>query len=561
MPYFYLNKKKIKYKEGQTILERAKEEGIEIPNLCHNPEFKARAVCRVCVVEIESYPKLMTACSTKVEPGMRVKTDSAKVRRARNLNLQLIFASHKEECANCLLLYNCPLLKYAKKYKLSLARFKDRKNERKVYNLDKAVEIDGRQCIDCGICLEVCKLGQKIDCLEFRNKGVNQELRPKKHNNCIYCGQCALHCPVFAAQEQQNWSQVEALLKNKQNKILIAQIAPSVRASLSEAFNLESGKFGIDLISASLSKLGFDYVFDVNFGADITTLVEAKELLERLGDKKAKLPMFTSCCPAWVAYVEKIRPDLRSYLTTSRSPQMHNAALIKSYFAKNKKINPKKIVLVSIMPCTAKKFERNRKEFRGLVEHVLTVRELAFLLKKNKINPINLKANKIDSLMSDFSGAAAIFGASGGVMESALRSANYSLECSADKKSCLARIDFKEVRGVKGLREARVKVGKSFLNVAIVSGIANIDYVLANLNKYHYIEVMACPGGCIGGGGQIIPTNLEIIKKRAQSLYNIDTKLKLRRADDNTLAKKAIKWLEDNKLDHKLLHTKYYKRK
>jgi len=553
MPYFYLNNKKILYKEGQTILEKAKEEGIEIPHLCHNPEFKSKATCRVCVVEIVGQLKLVTACSTKIKSGMRVKTDSSKVKRVRNLNLQLVFASHKEECSDCLLLYNCPLLQYAKKYKLSLARFKDRKNQRKKYNFNQAVEVDASQCIDCGLCVEVCQMGQKIDCLEFKNKGVNQELRPKKKNQCIYCGQCALHCPVFAAQERQNWPAVSKLLDNKQknkDKILIAQIAPSIRASLSEAFGLKSGKFSIDLISAALYQLGFDYVFDVNFGADITTLVEAQELLERLADKKAKLPMFTSCCPAWVAYVEKIRPDLIPYLTSSRSPQMHNAALIKTYFAKENNINPKKIELISIMPCTAKKFERNRKEFKGLVEHVLTVRELAFLLKKSNINPLKLKARKTKNIMSDFSGAAAIFGASGGVMESALRSANYSLKSKT-------RIDFKSVRGVKGLREAEVKVGKSNLKVAIVSGIGNIDYVLANLDKYHYIEVMACPGGCIGGGGQIIPTNLKIIQERAQSLYNIDTKHKLRRANENLLAKQAI----DNKLDHKLLHTKYYKRK
>ncbi len=557
MAHFYLNNKKTFFKKGETILDRAKKEGVKIPHLCHNPEFKSRAVCRVCVVEISGQPKLVTACSTKIETGMRVKTNSPKVIRARNLNLQLIFASHREECADCLLLYNCPLLKYAKDYKLSIARFKDRKNIRKKYNFDKAIEIDASQCIDCGICVDVCKMGQKIDCLEFKNKGLKQELKPKKNNKCIYCGQCTLHCPVFAAQEQQKWPELERVLKDKQDKILIAQIAPSIRASLSESFNLGSGKFSLDLIRASLSQLGFDYVFDVNFGADITTLVEAQELIERLKDKEAKLPMFSSCCPAWVVYVEKIRPDLRPYLTTSRSPQMHNAALIKSYFAEKNKIDSKKIVLVSIMPCTAKKFERNRKEFKGLVDHVLTVREFAFLLKKNKINPSELKAERVNDIMSDSSGAAAIFGASGGVMESALRSAHHSLKSGKS----LAKIDFKELRGIKGLREAKVKLGKKNLNIAIVSGIANLDFVLANLDKYHYIEVMACPGGCVGGGGQIIPTNLEIIKKRTQSLYSLDKKLKKRRADDNILAKKAIKWLEDNNLDHKLLHTKYYKRK
>lgn len=561
MPYFYLNNKKTLFKDGETILQRAKLEGVKIPNLCYNKEFKSRSSCRVCVVEVVGQTKLQTACSTKIEANMKVKTNSLKVKRARNTNLQLIFASHMEECANCLLVYDCPLLKYSKKYKLSLFRFKDRKNSRKIHYFDKAVEIDGRQCIDCGTCVDVCRSGQKIDCLEFKNKGISQELTAKKDNKCIYCGQCALHCPVFSAQEKQNWPKLKKLLDDKQDKILIAQIAPSIRASLSEAYNLDSGKFSIKQIKAALYKLGFDQVFDVNFGADITTLVEAQELLERLSSKKAKLPMFTSCCPAWVAYVEKIKPELIPYLTSSRSPQMHNAALIKSYYAKKYKIRADKIVLVSIMPCTAKKFESNRKEFKGLVEHVLTVRELAFMLKKNKINPARLKNKEVKDLMSEFSGAAAIFGASGGVMESALRSSHYQLKCHLKTGKCFSKIDFKEVRGVQGLREAKIKLGEISLNVAIVSGISSIDYVISNLKKYHYVEVMACPGGCIGGGGQIIPTNIEIIKKRAKSLYSIDSKLKIRRADDNQLALEAIEWLKENKLDHKLLHTKYYKRK
>jgi iron-only hydrogenase group A len=555
MLYFTLNNKKVSFKKGETILEVAKREKIDIPTLCHHPDFKVRAVCRICVVEVKGENKLLTACSTKVKEGMQVKTNSLAVKKARNVNLELIFATHREECSDCVLLHNCPLLKYAKKYKLSIGRFSDRKNNRSIYNFANSVEIDSRQCIDCGTCVEVCKQGQKLACLEFVNKGVKQELRPVKDKICIYCGQCALHCPVFAAQEQVAWPILNDKIKNNNKKILVAQIAPSVRASLSEAFSLESGQISIGQIASALKILGFNYVFDVNFAADVTTMVEAEELLERLADKKAVLPMMTSCCPAWVRYVEAYRPDLIANLTSSRSPQMHNAGLIKTYFAKKEKINPKDIYVVSIMPCTAKKYESRRKELKikgqFLVDLVLTVRELSFLLQAKKINPAQLKDSNLDIPLSEHSGAAAIYGASGGVMESALRTAANCSDC----------LDFKTVRGQKGIKEAEFNIKGKTVRVAVVSGIGFIEPVLKNLKKYDYIEVMACPGGCIGGGGQIIPTTKEIVKKRAASLYKIDKNLKLRRADENLAVKEILNWLREEKLSKQVLHTCYKKNK
>ncbi len=558
MPYFYLNNEKTKYKKGESILDVAKRENIDIPNLCHHPDFKIRAVCRVCLVEIKGTKELATACSTKIEPGMQVKTNTKSVKKARAVNLELIFATHREECSDCVLLKDCPLLYYAKKYKLSIGRFLDRKNERDIYNFSNSVEIDGSQCIDCGTCVEVCKNQQKINCLEFSKKGFKQELKPIKKNPCIYCGQCALHCPVFSAQEQTNWQEIESILEKKKksqlkDKILIAQIAPSVRASLGEAFNLPNAKLSVKKMANALKIMGFDYVFDVNFAADITSLVEGEELLERLNDKKANLPLITSCCPAWVRYVEVYRPDLIPNLTTSRSPQIHGGGVIKTYFAKQKKIEAKNIILVSIMPCTAKKYEASRNELKikklNPVDLVLTIREFSFLMQRRKIDPSKLKDLDLDCPLSEHSGSAAIYGGSGGVMESALRAVT-------DKKQ---KLDFKEVRAQKGLKEASFKINGKNLKVAVVSGIGNIDSLFEKLKKYHYVEVMACPGGCIGGGGQIIPTTKEIIKKRQARLYKIDKNLKLKNANENREVKNVLKWLKQENLEKKVLHTKYKK--
>lgn len=564
MPQLTLNNKVVNFRQGETLLQIAKKQGIEVPNLCYHPDFKVRAVCRVCVVKVVGQKKLVTACSTKAVAGMTVFTDSPEVRRARAANLQLIFASHREECNDCVLLYDCPLLKYAKDYGLSLARFPDRKNKRRVYHLGQAVEIDGRQCIDCGTCVEVCRHGQKLACLEFAKKSTNQELRPVKSHPCIYCGQCAVHCPVFAAQEEVQWPQVEKLLNNKKKKILVAQVAPSVRATLSESFGAVSGAFSIARISSALKAVGFDYVFDVNFGADVTTMVEAMELIERLTDKRAVLPMMTSCCPAWVRYVEVYQPQLIPHLTTSRSPQLHNAGILKTYWAKQQGIKPEDIIVVSIMPCTAKKFEARRPELmiakRPLVDFVLTTREINFLLKKKNIDPKKLTDSPIDSPLANFSGASAIYGASGGVMESALRTAAAFLSCPTKPlNQCSSRLEFIPVRGIEGVKEARFKIKGQTLRVAVVSGIGNIEPVLQKLKNYDYIEVMSCPGGCIGGGGQPIPTTKQIVKQRAASLYALDKKLPLRRAHENKEVITVLDWLGKEKIAHQVLHTTYKK--
>jgi len=558
-----INNKKVSGQEGQTILDVARENNIKIPSLCYHPDLKIKANCRVCVVEIKNYPRLMTACSTEIQAGMEIYTDSPRVKQARNLNIELLFAEHIEKCTDCISRYNCDLLNLARDYKIKIARFPDRKSFRPTYKFAQAVEIDGTQCIDCQNCVEACDK-QGIHYLKMAGHGINQEVIPihdKKHA-CIYCGQCALHCPVAAAQEQAQWSAVERVIRDK-SKIVVAQFAPAVRVSIGEEFGLPAGTNCTGQTYTALKKLGFNQVFDINFGADITTMTEAEELIERLKDPKAVFPMTTSCCPAWVAYAEFYHPELLPNLTTARSPHIHSAGAIKTYWAKKQKINPKKIVVVSIVPCTAKKYEAGRSELRlqgaPLVDYVLTTRELAFLIKKNNIDFKKLAPGTGHPLFNDGSGAAAIYGASGGVMESALRTAN-ALACAASRKpACESRLEFKEVRGLAGLKEATVNLAGKKLRVAVVNGLGNFSKLLPKFKKYHYIEVMACPGGCLGGGGQPLPTTRTIREQRRLGMYQIDKDKSVRRAHDNQAMVTYYNWAKQNHLSDKVLHTKFKK--
>ncbi|MFA7365320.1 MAG: [FeFe] hydrogenase, group A [Patescibacteria group bacterium] len=560
-----IDNKKYKGFEGESILDIASRNNIFIPSLCHHPDLDIKANCRVCVVEIKGLNKLCTSCSTVACDGMEIYTNSPKVQVSRNTNLKLIFSAHIEKCIDCTSRFDCELLSLARRYSLNIATFKDRKGKRKTYKFSNSVEIDGTQCIDCKNCVDACSNIQKINYLKKDGKGFKQEIKATKDKNidCIYCGQCTLHCPVASAQEQCDFSEVEKILENRKGKKVIAFFAPSVRVSIGEAFGLPYGYNSSGLITASLKRLGFDEIFDVNFGADITTMVEAEELLERLGDKKAVLPMITSCCPAWVKYVEFYRPDLIPNLTTSRSPQIHLGGIIKTYWANKLNLKGEDIITVSIMPCTAKKHEANRDNLKidkmKPVDHVLTVRELAFLIKKNGIDFKNLKEEKTNSLANDGSGAAVIYGASGGVMESALRTANSVICFSSKAKICHSRLEFKEVRGMEGVKEANLNLGGKKLNVAVVSGIGNIAGVLDNLDKYQYIEVMACPGGCIGGGGQIIPSSREIVKKRMAGLYVDDKRHKIRKAHENEEVLNVLDYIKNKKMYTKLMHTSYKK--
>ncbi len=555
----------------KSVLEVARANGFDIPSLCYHPDFPAKGNCRVCVVEVKfpgsSKFKMVTSCSTQVQEGMEVKTNTKKALDSRKLNLELIFAEHIEECNKCVWKVSCPLLALSEKYDLKITRFHDRKKKREIYKFGNAVEIDGTQCIDCRNCIDACGVLQNINYLKVEGKGIHQEVRPVRSwdTDCIYCGQCALHCPVSAAQEQLQLEEVEKKIK-KREKIMVAQFAPSIRVSVGEDFGLPHGKIMTGQVVSALRMLGFDYVFDVNFGADLTTMVEAKELLERVKNKET-MPMMTSCCPAWVKYIEFYHPELIPNLTTSRSPHIHLGGVIKNYWAKQMNIKPKDIQVVSIMPCTAKKFEASRKEMKikGMfpVDHVLTTREFSWMIKRKKIDFANIKSMPADMPLGEHTGAAAIYAGSGGVMESALRTAHH-LACKGKKKGvCRPRIDFKEVRGLEGIKEADVKVAGKNMRVAIVNGIGNIEPIIENLDCYDYVEVMSCPGGCIGGGGQPIPTTNEIREKRIKALYKIDKSKKVRKAHENKGVKEVMDWIEagGKNLEHQILHTSYTNRR
>jgi NADH-quinone oxidoreductase subunit G/NADP-reducing hydrogenase subunit HndD len=546
-------------------MEAAHANGIDIPGLCYHPDFEAKGNCRICMVEIKNKKKLVASCHTGAEEGMEILTNSKKVRDSRNLNIELLFSEHIQECGRCVWKIDCKLLDLAKKYDIDITRFDNRKKKRKTYKFGNAVELDGSQCIDCRNCVHACQLLQNINYLQVAGKGYKQEVKPvqDKKIDCIYCGQCAVHCPVGAAQEQTQWREVEKKIKRK-DRVVVAQFAPSIRVSIGEEFGMGHGRIVTDQVVGALKRLGFDHVFDVNFGADVTTMVEAEELLERLQEDK-NMPMITSCCPAWVKYVEFYYPELIPNLTTSRSPHIHLAGLIKTYWAKKMNIDPAKIDVVSVMPCTAKKFEAIRPELRVRgrypVNNVITTREFAWLLKKNRIELRNVKRAKADHPLGEYSGAAAIYGGSGGVMESALRTADYLAKPNTKNKSD-RKIVFEQMRGNSAIKEAEVNVAGKKLRVGVVNGIGNAPEMIEKLANYDYIEVMACPGGCIGGGGQPIPTDDKTRKKRMEALYKLDKSKKARKAHENEGVKEVFGWLEENKsLRDKILYTKYKKRK
>ncbi|KPJ55141.1 hypothetical protein AMJ47_01330 [Parcubacteria bacterium DG_72] len=569
-----INNKKYKVDEGKTILEVCEENGIDIPALCHHPDLDIKASCRLCLVQIKGVKELVTACSERVCKGYNILTESAEITKARKINLELLFSQHKEECFDCVWNYNCELLRLAKKYKkykVKINRFEDRKAKYPVYRFGNVIEFDSSKCIDCRNCVEMCSK-QGVGFLEIKEKGSLFQVVPsaKKNIDCIYCGQCINHCPAGAFETVDEFENIEKPLlpacrqAGKKNKVVVAQFAPAIRTSIGEEFGLAGGKVVLGQLVAALRKVGFNKVFDTSVGADFTTTSEALEVVERIKQNK-NLPVLTSCCPAWVKYVEQRYPKYIKNISTTKSPQTILGALIKTYWAQKEKINPKNIYVVSIMPCTAKKFEIERPQLKvqGMksVDYVLTTREFARLLMRRKINFAKLKPEKPDAVFGNPSGAGVIYGATGGVMESAFRTAYEKLTGKT-----LKNVDFKKVRGMQGIKEAEVKVGGKVRKIAVINGLGNAKKFLnekkRKIKQYTCIEVMACPGGCIGGGGQPIPTSNDIRVKRADSLYSLDKAKKVRKAHENPIVKKVYKdyFSNNEKIAHQVLHTSYNKK-
>jgi len=554
-----INGQKFKAEAGQAILEIARQNEIDIPALCYHPDLSVKATCRLCLVAIKGVALPQTACSTLAIDGMEIITESEELNKLRKTNLELLFSQHKEECNDCVWNRKCELLALAKKYNVEITRFADRKNDWPVYNFNNILNFDSSKCIDCRNCVEACAK-QQVNHLKITSRNDLQEIIPDDNHPCIYCGQCLMHCPAGAFEAESEFEGIESAFAEAiaGGKTIIFQFAPSIRACLGEEFGLAPG---IDLtgqIIAGLKQLGANFVFDTACGADFTTFAEANEGLFRIQQNK-NLPMLSSCCPSWTRFIEVYWPQFIPHLATTRSPQVILGGLIKIYWAKQKNIAPENIIVISVMPCIAKKYEITKEELKinGLapVDYVLTTRELARLFKNRRIDLPNLATELPDELLGDYSGAGVIYGASGGVMESALRTA-YFLANAKNKK-----INFTKTRGQQGLKIAAINLGKMKVKVAVANGLANAVEILKNFEKFKNfacIEVMACPGGCIGGGGQPLPSTPEIRQARADGLYQIDKEKKLRLAHENPTLKRIYQnFLTNEAIIKKICHTKY----
>ncbi|WP_195964895.1 NADH-dependent [FeFe] hydrogenase, group A6 [Clostridium cuniculi] len=554
------------FNEGMSILEAARSVDIYIPTLCFLKNINKDASCRVCLVENKG--RLIPACDTTISEGMEILTNSSKVRNTRKTILELIAADHNFDCGHCIKNSNCELKKLCEIYNIRENTFESKTNFEKKDKSSIAIIRDESKCIKCGRCVVVCRNNQGVDVLCYSNRAQDYKITTEfdkdlNDSSCIFCGQCSKVCPVGAIYERENLNDLYSAIDNK-SKHVVVQIAPAVRVSIANELGIE----GCDLsgkIVTLLKLIGVDKVFDTNFGADLTIMEETEELIRRINNNGV-LPLMTSCSPGWINYVEKHRPELIPNLSSCKSPQQMFGAILKSYYSKKADIDYKNIVSVSIMPCTAKKYEAHREEFSksGVrdVDIVITTRELLRLIKETGINFDNIPSSDFDNLLGISSGAANIFGASGGVMEAALRTA-YEKITGYDLKA----LDFYEVRGTNDFKEAAIDLNGKEIKVAVVNGIKNVDILLnkiKNGENYCFVEVMCCPGGCIGGGGQ--PYNIdessELINKM-KKIYSIDKNKIIRKSHENPNIIKIYNEYLGEPGSHKaeeLLHTKYFKR-
>ncbi len=568
-----IDKIKVNVKEGSTILEAAKTEGINIPTLCAWTEIgHTPGACRVCLCEVEGQRNLVASCVFPVAEGMIVKTTTERVRHARKLNVELLLANHPTDCNICIRNGNCELQKVAEAVGLRKVRFEyPQDKEKRLDTSSPAIVRDPSKCIKCYRCVTVCESIQTANVLQPSFRGDKVFIGPPFdmpliETNCTMCGQCVVACPVGALYEKDDTEAVWAALQDP-TKHVVVQEAPAIRAALGEEFGLPVGTLVTGKMISALKRLGFDKVFDTNFTADLTIIEEGNELLQRVKEG-GKLPMITSCSPGWIKFCEHFYPDLLDNLSTCKSPQQMLGALAKSYYAKVAGIDPKDITVVSIMPCTAKKFECARDEMNDSgyqdVDYVLTTRELARMIKQAGIDFINLADGDYDNPLGEYTGAGTIFGATGGVMEAALRTV-YAVVTGQN----LEDLNVTPVRGLDGVKEAAVNVGPlGEVKVAVAHGLSNarklMDKVREGTANYAFIEVMCCPGGCIAGGGQPIPPSNEIRMKRAAALYQDDGAVqKFRQSHENPSVKRIYEVFLEKPLGHKsheLLHTHYVKR-
>ena len=564
----------VEVKVGTTILEAAKKVNIDIPTLCFLKDINEVGDCRMCIVEIEGRNNFATSCIQKCEEGMKVHTNSRKVIEARKEILSLILSNHNRDCLTCIRNGNCELQDLAKKYNIRDIKFDGEKTGSKIDDKSPSIVRDQSKCILCRRCTAVCKNVQKIGAIDSSNRGFESCISTAcdaslNDVDCTFCGQCIEACPTAALHEKENIDDVWNIL-NDESTYKIVQTAPAVRVALGEEFGLKIGTNVKGKMVTALRKLGFDKVFDTNTGADFTIMEEANEFVDRF-TKNAGLPMMTSCCPAWVRFAEKNYPENLEHLSSCKSPHQMFGAILKSYYAKKNNIDPKNIKVVSVMPCVAKKYEKTREEMENdelrNVDVVITTRELARMIKEKDIEFTKLEDTEFDSPMGEATGAAAIFGVTGGVMEAALRTAADIIE-GKDLKN----IEYEEVRGKKGIKKASIKIAKKKVNIVVASGLKNARIIMEEIKSgkadYQFVEIMACPGGCIMGGGQPIKnsktlSNIDVHKLRANSIYSIDEKSMLRKSHQNPQVMQTyVEFLEKpgSSKAHKYLHTAYSKK-
>jgi len=553
--------------EGATILDAALKINIHIPTLCYLPEVQAIGACRVCLVEIEGNRTLQAACVTPAADGIKVFTNTERVRKARRFSVEMLLSNHPFECLTCARNLNCELQKLAYDLGIREVRFTGAKSGGRIDESSPAIRRDQNKCILCRRCIAVCQEIQSVTALYARGRGFETRVEPAFDRNindvaCTNCGQCSLVCPVGAITEKECIQEVWGAI-NDPAKFVVIQDAPAVRAALGEEFGYPPGTLVTGKMLAAARMLGFDRVFDTNFAADLTIMEEGSELLKRVKEG-GKLPLITSCSPGWIKFIEHFYPEMLPHLSTCKSPHQMLGALAKTCFAKKAGVDPKDIVVVSVMPCTAKKFECSRPEMTDSgfkdVDYVLTTREFARMIKQAGINFDSLADGYYDDPLGEYTGAATIFGATGGVMEAALRTA---YEVATGKT--LTNIEFAAVRGLEGIKEATIPVeGIGDLRVAVAHGLGNarklVERVKEGKTTYHFIEIMACPGGCVGGGGQPIPVNNEIRALRAKALYMEDEHLTYRKSHENPAIKRMYEDFLGEPLgekSHHLLHTHY----
>lgn len=585
-----INNKPVSVKEGTTVLAAAKKLNINIPTLCNHDDLCVAGNCRVCVVEQKNARTLIASCATPVSEGMEINTNSLKVRNARKHIVELLLSEHRSDCTKCYKNQNCELQSLANEYAFGDHVFLDLVPD-KHYVIDRSSASfvkDDSKCIRCQRCVRTCSELQFVAAISVANKGAHQKIssfhdKPMSHVVCSNCGQCVNRCPTGALVEKTSIDHVWDAIYDP-DKHVVVQTAPAVRVALGEDLGYDPGERVTGKMVNALKQLGFDSVLDTDFSADLTIMEEGTELLTRLkkalvdGDKKIAFPMFTSCSPGWIKFIEHKYPEFLPNLSTCKSPQQMFGALVKTFYAKKRNIDPSKIVSVSIMPCVAKKFEADRPEMRSSgykdVDFVLTTRELAVMIKQAGIDFRNLEPVSYDSVMGDSTGAAVIFGATGGVMEAALRTA---YEIVTGREVPFKNLNITPVRGMEGVREASIKIEGctadwkflegAELKVAIGHGLANADKIMKLTRQgkapYHFVEIMGCPGGCIGGGGQPIPTNLAIRQKRMDAIYSEDEHMVLRKSHQNPEVVAIYKEFLDSPNSHKsheLLHTHYVER-